>query len=347
MITRLTRVAKALDEIVLLDGRDGIDVAAAALERLLNPSLNPGLANRAGETTTQTNQGTRTLPYTPLYLILDALNRMDDAHAVDADRNERWLAARSRLVDMFIDPEPVGDDQYMLANRRLYAAIPVLLDFAYDQIERHAEAGDLESWAGLLDDDIADALGGATGSRTFRLLDALHDHPAAEQGLLGLLRYLTDETSPNDAFDNMLMSIAETTFLLEDDRTTLMLMHSFAAALAVGAVPAVSEGGAVDVDHAILDLFVGLLAETNEVDENHTFFEVLQNAITHPPGEEETPVEVIADVIAEVNRANPNKGGPLESNDYAAVMNEVHDMLTDEDRGLERVYSIVQNRYLE
>ncbi len=347
MFTRLARVTAALDKIVLPDGRDGIDVIAAAVERLSDPTRNPGLANRAGETTTQTNQGTRTLPYTPMYLILDALNRMDDAHATDAARNDRWLSARSRLVDMFIKTQPLGNDKYQLENRRLYASIPVLLDFFVDQIDAHAVDGDLVSWARSFDDDLASSLGGAMGARALRLLDAFAAHPETEQAVLGLLHYLADENSPNDAFENLLMSSAESLFLLEDDQTMITLMHSFAGTIGADAMPAVSGGGAVDVEAAIFDQFIGLLAETNEVDEAHTFFTVMRNAVTHPSGAVETPIEVIADVIAEVNRVSPNAGGPLVPNDYGAVMQQVEDMLTDEDRGLERVYSIVQNRELQ
>ncbi|MBC7171119.1 MAG: hypothetical protein H5U40_01760 [Polyangiaceae bacterium] len=346
LITRLSRVTQLLENMEVRPGVDGIAAAAPLLERILNPALSPGLANRAGATTTQTNSGTRTLPYNQTYLLLDALNRMDDAHATDADRNERWLSARSRLVDIFIKTQELDNDEYQFENRRLYAVLPILIDFFLGQMNDHIADGDLGEWARSFDDDLDDSLGGAMGTRTIRLFDAIHNHPETERALLELLRYLVTEDSPNDAFENFLFSSADSLYLLEDDVSLVTLIRAFADSLAADATSAVVGNGSADVESGILDQLIGLLSETVEVDTGRTLPTVLRNAVTHPAGAPETPIEVIADVIAEVNRATPNAGGPLEPHDYVEVMNQTADVLTDQDRGLERVYGIVQSREL-
>ncbi|MBC7172043.1 MAG: hypothetical protein H5U40_06450, partial [Polyangiaceae bacterium] len=305
---------------------------------------NTGLRNRAGATTTQTNAGSRTVQYTPLYLLLDALNAMDDAHDTDPEGTASWYAARSRLIDIFLATEPLANDRFRLANRRVHAISQIALGFTDEQIAKHRAAGDLTTWARALDDDLEEVLGGALASRLVRFLDALNEYPETQRTFLELTQYLLDEASHNDAFENLLLTAADALFLLEDDETLVVLMRSVADALAVGAKAAVEGTGTISVEGSIADEGVSLLNKSNEVDTARTMTALLANAVTHPPGELETPIEVILDVVAEVNRATPNAGGPLAPNDHGAVMRQVFEFLGDEDRGLERVYDVVQSR---
>ena len=57
-----------------------------------------------------------------------------------------------------------------------------------------------------------------------------------------------------------------------------------------------------------------------------------------------TPLETILDVIAEVNRAEPNLGGSLRAPDYRAVIGQTTQFMLDEEHGLERLNSLVQQR---
>ncbi len=346
LISRLSRVMTVLDGLTVRPGVDGIDVAAAALEKVLNPDNNPGLVNRAGEDTTQTNSGTRTLAMTPLHLLLDGLNKMDEGHAADADRSEAWYAARSRLVDIFLERDALPGDEYLFRNRRLHALMILLVDFTAELIDSHASAGDLDEWAHTLDADFQDSVAGAMGSSTVRFLDALDAHPDAQTEILELLAYFGNEDSPNDAFANLLFTSADALYLLEDDDAVITLLNAFSNAFAVDASASAAGAGTLSAEGSAVDEAVNLLASVSQVDVAQTFEAVLRNAVTHPTGDPETPIEVIGDVIAEINRAAPNAGGPMAPNDYGAVMGQVEDMLSDPDRGLERVYGVVQNREL-
>jgi len=57
----------------------------------------------------------------------------------------------------------------------------------------------------------------------------------------------------------------------------------------------------------------------------------------------ETPLEVIVDAIADVNRASPGAGTKLLPEDYANMANEISEFLLDPQRGLEQFYAIVRN----
>jgi hypothetical protein len=57
-----------------------------------------------------------------------------------------------------------------------------------------------------------------------------------------------------------------------------------------------------------------------------------------------SPIEVFIDTIAEVNRIDASSGEPLTAEDYGNMMGSVRDFFTDEHRGLEQFYYIVQRR---
>jgi hypothetical protein len=58
----------------------------------------------------------------------------------------------------------------------------------------------------------------------------------------------------------------------------------------------------------------------------------------------QTPLEVIIDVIADVNRVDPSQPyeGTLAKDDYAYVTDQVHDFLVNRERGLEQFYEVIR-----
>jgi hypothetical protein len=59
----------------------------------------------------------------------------------------------------------------------------------------------------------------------------------------------------------------------------------------------------------------------------------------------QSPLEVIIDVIADVNRADPTQPyeGTLAKDDYAVVADNVFDFLMNKERGLEQFYEVIRN----
>jgi hypothetical protein len=56
----------------------------------------------------------------------------------------------------------------------------------------------------------------------------------------------------------------------------------------------------------------------------------------------QAPLEVIMDVIADVNRAMPDRADKLDAGDYANIADNVSDFLLNRERGLEQFYEIVR-----
>jgi hypothetical protein len=84
-----------------------------------------------------------------------------------------------------------------------------------------------------------------------------------------------------------------------------------------------------------------------EVDPNQVLAVALGNLVTpiNDAGfKGQTPLEVIIDVIADVNRADPTQTyeGTLKRTDYATVSENVVDFLTNRERGLEQFYEVIR-----
>jgi len=345
LLSRTAKLLRSLEAIELRPGVDGISVLASATEELLDPARNAGLTDRVGGTRTRTNAGSRSPELTPIYLLLDSLSAMDRSWTAAPERHARWLSARGAMVDQLLsaDRDPAGD--YRFANARTLAALRILLPFLEQRVAAHRDARDLDAWTAGLDDRLEASLGSAVGSASVRFLDAIQRDPQAKAALSDLASYLVDEAASDDNFGTSLSAGADLMQLLGDDVDMVPLLHALAPALATGTDEALAGGPAPEVRGAALDRTLGLLREIDRVDENHTLSLVLQNLVSLPAdGSEETPLEVMIDVAAEVNRAEPGLTGPLSADDHAEVLGVTHDFFSSEERGLERIYDVIQNR---
>jgi len=73
---------------------------------------------------------------------------------------------------------------------------------------------------------------------------------------------------------------------------------------------------------------------------------VLQKLVTPmaaPDGSTgQTPLEVIMDIVADINRADPRATDKLRAGDYASIADNVSDFLGNKERGMEQFYEIVR-----
>jgi len=340
---RLHELSVILDGIEVRPGVDGISALAAATEALVDPDRSPGLAYRDGRTETTSNDGSRTIGASPLYQLLDGLNGMDAAFAAQPERHGPWLEARSDLVDQFLNVVPSGDG-YRFENRRSLVLLRILVDFLRERVQVHRDGGDLDDWARALDDDIADSMTSPIGASAIRLADAIQTDDTARSELSLLMAYMFDEASGNDAFDATLFAAADMMMVLEDDRNLVPILRILADGIAGNVNTVVAEGGELVLDESAVDGGLNLIRESNVVDDRRTLTRVLQNLVALQPGQEETQLEILIDVLAEVNRAAPNAGTPFDVTDYQELVTRSADMLSSESRGMERLYDIIQNR---
>src|SRR5690606_39063263 len=146
--------------------------------------------------------------------------------------------------------------------------------------------------------------------------------------------------------------------ILNDEENLVPLLHVVAHAMDASERDAsgrVTKQSLVDAQMALLAKMSGRYFDADgdeicrkEIDPNQVLAVALGHLVT--PIEDgdfrgQTPLEVIIDVIADVNREDPTQPyeGTLAKEDYASVSQNVVEFLTDKERGLEQFYEVIRN----
>jgi hypothetical protein len=343
--------------------RDGVSVLAEAVRVLVDPARTPGLVDRQGRAYAVRNDGTHTAALSPLYLFVDALVGIDrafdawnTAHPADAGRLGNWRTARSQIVDQLLSVNGTGTAS-TFANPSFIAALPTIIDLTRAQIAAHCPDRTKKcTWASdELAKKTADAVAGPTFAASVDLLDAIRADPNARREIQGLLVYLLDAASANDAEASTLAALTDVVQVLDDD-VNLSPIYRLAATATQADL---SDPSGKTLRRGLADAGVIALARifatatdgsgneicAKEIDPNRTIQIALQNLITPLPTGE-TPLEIITSVIADVNRQDPTQSGPLAPFDYANMAKEVAEFTLDPARGLEQVWVVIRQATL-
>ena len=188
---------------------------------------------------------------------------------------------------------------------------------------------------------------GPLASAGVSLVETIRKDPDARRESELLLSYLLDAGSGNDALANVLASASDGLQLFADDENLVPLYHVLAVALK-------KDGGLVDAQMALLSKISGKYIDREgreickrEMDPNQLLAIVLKNLVSpikDTAFKGQSPLEVVVDVIADVNRADPTGpyDGRLRDEDYASVSDNVVEFLVDKERGLEQLYEVVR-----
>jgi hypothetical protein len=349
----------------------GIDVAAAATRAALDPAYSKelGLKDRNGLATAKRNDGTTNPQVTPAYLITNALTAIDlafdkyeEQNPTDKDRRANWRRARSQLVDQFLGTTGIRSNS-TFTNPSIPTMTPAIVDMLRAQLWSHCPKSFVPpyekcKWAR---DELAqkaeETITGPLATTGIDMMDAIRRDPEGRHEMERLLEYLLDEASKNDALASVLASANDMIQLLRDDDNLVPLYKVLAAAV---------DGSKYDdrgklVEKSMLDAQMALLARlsgkyitkdgkeicANEKDPNQVLTKILGKVVTPIKDGEfkgQSPLEVIIDVIADVNRADPTQPyeGTLKQSDYASVSENVVDFLANKERGLEQFYEVIR-----
>jgi len=375
-------------ELTAADGStiDGITVLANATRNLLDPERSCGpmgcemqpLAARNKQTTTKTNTGKEVAQLTPAHLLFDALNNIDKTFVGEKEKRlAPWREARSQLVDLILDVERPEPSKWQLKNPRARAVLINVVSLLRDRLatyKKEEEAclmggGSAETcqqrraWSIGLTGRLEKSLGQPVTAATLRLLDQYwkaDGNPGGE--LLKLLNWVSKEQAQtkqgdNDPFDTTLLSVTDMLQVFEDTTNVAPVMRFLSTAVAPNALTVATAGGeikATDLAEGSLEKTLELIREIKKLDKapkgQQSVLTKLMRALATVHGKHgETPLEVILDSIAEVNRAapGPDDGKALNGADLRAVLFETQDFLSNERHGIERLYHIIQERKLK
>ncbi len=336
---------------------DGIHAIAQAVELLFDPKRMPGLTDRSGNTLALRNDGTRTDPIAPIDLVVDAFDGIDAAftayaaaHPGDEPRHDLWLSARSHFVDTFLAVNGAGA-QATFANQAVVKILPTILELVREQTFAHCPGLTQPcTWAKHdLPSAFDDTIRGPAFAAVVDLVESLRADSTARTEIEQLVGYLIDALSANDARTGTLSSVADVMGILQDD-TNLQPLEQV---LAIAASSPVSDDQGNVVRRGLVDAGVRVLSRMFEKipdpsgcwatrDPNRVLGAIMTNLVTPMSAMQPTPVEILDDVIADVNRSDPSMETKLDGADYGNIANEVSDFLLDPGTGLEQVYAIVK-----
>lgn len=348
--------------------KTGVQVLADAVRLMVDPTRNVGLTDRRGNKTATRNDGTTNPQVTRIYLFIDALKAIDaafdgwaSANPGDNGRQAKWRSARSQIVDTFFSVAGTGK-MTTWANPAIAKILPPLIDALHAQLIAHCPDRSAPcAWAQRdLAQNLGDVVGGPTFAAAIDLLDAIRKDDAARTGIESLLQYLLDPASGDDARATTLAAATDALQVLSDDTNLSPLYRAIASATGSALV---DEKGNV-LRRSMLDAVVESLsrifaraidahgAETCsvEVDPNRAIAAVLRHFVTPAGPNQPAPIEVIIDVLADVNRAQPNlaaEGRKLEAADYGNIANEISQFALDKASGLEQVYEVIREATLK
>jgi hypothetical protein len=348
LMPALSSVTAELRTLDVGGGRTGLQAVASLTRALVDtraramdgmPAFATPLRYRTGTTGALWADGTTPVGGVNLfYLFADGFNAMDPRFAAEPERHAEWLAARSSMVDQFLATEGTGSTA-RFHNRAIPGVTRALVAWLRERVAAHRAAGDLDPWALGLSARLETVLRDAPFAAATDLSLALRDDPAARVAIGRLLTHMMDDTAPNARSASpqatTLSALADTLQVLRDDADVDPLLHSLAPAMTprTGLVPQVlrffDRARALDRDHAL----IGVLGHAVE-----------RPAAGNPLTPE--PLTVIADAIADTNRERPGTHGPMSPQDVFYTFREVISFLTDNSRGMEQFYAIVQRRRL-
>ncbi len=347
--------------------KTGTAVLAQALRSLASPSraATLGVKYRDGSTRAKRNDGTTTRQVTPLDLLIDSLKGFDSAFASSGDqaRLTGWRRARSVFADTLFATSGTGAATSFTSGL-LPVAAPRLVALLREQLAAKCPpASGTTSPAALcpwavndMPKTVEDLLTSPLAASLLDVGEVVRGDQAARAELDALVQYLISPTSPHDALANVLAAIADFAQLLGDDANIVPLLHVAASA----AAPTLNDanGNLVlasvsDGQLALLRRLAARMYDENakeicslEMDPLDLASGMLERAVTpmkRADGSlDRTPFELIADVVADVNRVDPSRRDALAAPDYKALSSEVLDFISNEKRGLEQFYAIVK-----
>ena len=143
---------------------------------------------------------------------------------------------------------------------------------------------------------------------------------------------MTLSVSPNDALDATVATVVDGVQLLRDVARIQPVLQESAVLF-----------GAED---GLVRSAVDLLGQAVEYDTGAALPRAILNLLNPRESAGESSFSALAEIVGKVNRVEPGLETPWSSEDYALTLRTAANFIRDEDRGLERLFSLLEQRNL-
>jgi len=357
ILAALAAATAELRTIQLASGRRGTDAMAALLRALVDPSargmdgqagFTTAVASRDGATSTLWSDGNTPTRTTLFTLFADAFNAMDPLLAGDTARRSSWESARSALVDQVLTVDGTGTAA-RFRNPAMGGMTRQLVAWLGDRVEAHRTAGDVVPWSRGLSGRFAETVQGPSLASALDLTLSLYADTDARSRTAELIAALLDARSLDattaSGFDTTVTAAADLLQVMRADGEVDPVLRAVSPAFVPGT-------GTVAQSLRFLD-------RAREVDSTRVLTEALGNLVRRPVDVRETPegpvfrvepLTLLADTIADTHRerpaGRPGTRGPISRQDAFVLLRNLAEFFSDQRRGMEQFYYIVQHRRL-
>jgi hypothetical protein len=312
-------------------GVSGTSVVVDAVRQMMLPSWNEGLRLRDGGTVAMKGDGvTQVEALSPAQVLRVSLKSLDASFEGYAADKEMFMQSVDVLVHHFLQVQAMPEGARFVRRKALAVAQEWLV-FAEQKMAQHAQARDIEVWGKRWAQDVEDAVNHPMTAGMVLMMDAFLNNPQVRQHIQDAMLYLL-KPSVEDAGWHGLVSV---------------LVDAVQAKPAMQDAAWVFEKTApyVGGEEGLLHSGVRVLKAMHDKDTQHVLAKVLSEAGKRSAyGVGGTPLDVLWDALLAVNRAAPGALTPMGTQDTRVLLQHLHEVLTDKNRGLERLYEVVAHR---
>lgn len=317
-----------------VNGKSYMTIARQAATFLVSPL--PGLANRAGETTSTTADGRPVDTLSPWQLLADAYAGKRARMEASGAEGQAWTESIREVVDVLVRGHDVPTVGWRFRNPRFRGVSLALLELVRARIVRHDQLGDRADWlATELPADLEEVLTSPVLAGAADFVLSLQAAPETRVHLDALMHYLVDEVTHEDAFRTTVTATADLLQLAIADHDLAPLARLAGRALA----EELPDG------RTWLQAQLEFVRAAREADAERALSQIVVNLFEETvPGR--TAVGDLIDGISEVHRARPYEdlSAPYTGDDYRALFRGLADFLDEEKRGLRKFIGIIQDR---
>ncbi len=323
----------ALLNVELADGTRLTQRFEKFVEYLLTPD--PELTNIMGNTFTYDPADNRIKPLSPAYLYIDGIRAISDLLDANPQTEDQLTEALDGIKEITIHTIERPDGSVAFEKPAGIHIVASVLELLLDIFNEHTASGDRKTWINeTAIPEVIDLLSGRLLYAYFELFNELDSDP---EGLAKFRRMVLHVMESGKEAPQKLVGAAYMLagWILEQEH-----LYSLLRALASPIDPDrvwTTEGFS---DLSFVTTILTTVNAFNQCDPTHVFNRVAYNLFESDTRERANLVRLM-DIAYDLFRREPGSDEPRTVEDTKILLDFVYDLFTDDDRGVERIYKVI------
>ncbi len=289
-------------------------------------------------------------PLAPIDLLLKALNDFDAKYDANEPVKAKWRSARSRMIDVLFQT-----DGQVFSNPHTVPLLRTSIAWGREHVKGYRDQSKgqdaVRAWSATLPSRFGSFVQTPVMASTLALLADIQKSPKLTAEMNAFMAHIFDASADpkSDSFRAMILVLVDALQLMRDGENMSPIMRAASRTFAPDVAAVLAGKPAQQTVPTALDRVMTFMHKAALQDDSGTLAKLLGRSVSLDPKHaagQVVPLETLIDVLGEVNRATPAQGGPLDRNDVKIMLGQVSEFLSSKTDGMERMYQIIQNRFL-